>query len=183
MLINVNDIDDGDLRIRFEDTVDNFPVLTKIKNDGECDFISPITAQVRVSRITDLIEIEGNVETTVRMACGRCLNEYDRTLSNRYRLTYTKVLPESLRDSDQSDIELSLEDMGLIQFTGATINIRDALQEQIVMAIPQRPLCSRSCKGLCPKCGKNLNEGNCGCRKKSVTPLYEALKDFQVEKK
>ena len=183
MIININDINEGDLRVHFEDTADHFPVLAEMTMDGECKFMSPIITQARVFRVANLIEIEGNVETTVRLACGRCLNEYDVLLSNRYRLTYTKELPESLIDPDQSDIELTAEEMGLILFKGESIDIRDALQEQIVMAIPQRPLCSPSCKGLCPTCGKDLNEGDCGCRKESFGTLYDALKDFKVEKK
>ena len=181
MIINVDDIDEDELRVYFEETADNFPVLTKMVTADECVFITPIITQARVFRVTDLIEIEGSVETKVRMTCSRCLNEYDTQLSDLYRLTYTKELPKSLGDHDQSDIELSAEEMGLILFKGETIDLREALQEQIVMAIPQRPLCEKSCKGLCPNCGVNLNEGDCGCRKESFSSLADALKDFKIE--
>ena len=53
------------------------------------------------------------------------------------------------------------------------------LREQILLAVPLRVLCIEECKGLCPHCGKNLNEGQCSCAEPLEDPRWAALKDIR----
>ena len=51
-------------------------------------------------------------------------------------------------------------------------------EEELVLNLPSKNLCRKDCRGLCPKCGRNLNEGLCGCRSDTVDPRLEALRQL-----
>ena len=62
------------------------------------------------------------------------------------------------------------------------INLAGLLWEEFVLALPVRPLCKPDCKGLCPDCGKNLNEGSCSCVRDEGDPRLAALRGLKVKK-
>ena len=68
-------------------------------------------------------------------------------------------------------------------YAGKEIDLRPAVREQILLQIPAPPLCAEDCKGLCPRCGKDLNEAECGCDRAVMDPRWAALKGIQLEKK
>jgi uncharacterized protein len=68
-------------------------------------------------------------------------------------------------------------------YSGKEIDLSPAIREQILLQIPPPPLCADDCAGLCPRCGKDLNEGDCGCDRTAMDPRWAALKGVQLEKK
>ncbi len=68
-------------------------------------------------------------------------------------------------------------------YAGKELDLAPAVREQILLQIPPSPLCDELCKGLCPKCGKDLNEGECGCDRSVMDPRWAALKGIQLDKK
>ena len=75
---------------------------------------------------------------------------------------------------------MSAEEAGLIPYGGDEIDLLEGLQEQVVLSIPYRTLCRDTCKGLCPKCGTDLNQRDCQCREESRDPRFEALKHLKL---
>jgi uncharacterized protein len=67
-------------------------------------------------------------------------------------------------------------------YEGKEIDLAPALREQVLLSVPASPLCREDCKGLCPTCGKDLNEGECGCDRTAVDPRWAALKGIQLKK-
>jgi uncharacterized protein len=67
-------------------------------------------------------------------------------------------------------------------YEGKEIDLSPAVREQILLSVPASPLCGEECKGLCPSCGKDLNEGECGCDRTAVDPRWAALKGIQLKK-
>ena len=67
-------------------------------------------------------------------------------------------------------------------YQGKEIDLSPAVREQILLSVPAAPLCGEDCKGLCPKCGKDLNEGDCGCDRSVIDPRWAALKGIQLKK-
>ena len=61
------------------------------------------------------------------------------------------------------------------------IDLTEAVQEQILLSLPLRPLCREDCKGLCPGCGEDLNKGACGCSGKAVDPRLAVLGNLKLE--
>lgn len=181
MHIHIDQLKDKALWLEFEERPEIFPVLTNMIKKNECEFVSPIKTRLRAIRVGDIVEVEGSIETSVRLACGRCLNDFKTQLASRFALTYLRESPADTEKFDEKEIELKADDMGLIYFREEEINLLDGIQEQVVMALPLQPLCQESCKGLCPICGANLNEGSCDCARTPFNPKLAALQNIKLE--
>ena len=180
MEIHIDQLIDGELRLEFEEKPESFPVLAEMIKSGEFDFPAPVKTRLRAFRIGDIIEVEGIFETAVRLACGRCLKEFEIQLASQIALTYTCEHIENREDLSRDEIELSPEDAGLITFSGDRIDLREGVQEQVVMALPVRPLCREHCRGLCPQCGADLNNGDCSCDQAPRNTQFAALKNLKL---
>jgi uncharacterized protein len=180
VLICIDDIKDQGLSVEFEVKPEKFSILEDITHTAECVFHSPLKFKVRAIRIKEMVKIEGRLETRIRLTCSRCLEQFESPLVTNFVLTYAQEQPETTKINGGGGIELSAEEAGLIIFTGREIDLKKALQEQVVMSIPMRPLCSETCKGLCSRCGTNLNDGDCGCQKNSLSTKFVALKDLKL---
>ena len=180
MEIHIDQLIDSELRLKFNEKPESFPILAEMIKSGEIEFSAPVKTRLRVFQIGDIIEMEGVFETIARLACGRCLKEFETQLTSEIALTYTREILENREDLSRDEIELSPEDAGLITFSGDRIDLKEGVQEQVVMAIPVRPLCHEHCKGLCPQCGANLNNGDCGCDKTIRNTQFSALKKLKL---
>ena len=68
-------------------------------------------------------------------------------------------------------------------FTGDLIQTENELREAVMLDLPAQPLCSEQCQGLCPQCGKNLNEGACDCDKSAleISAWKSALQEIKLK--
>ena len=182
MYLRIEQIKNEGLYLEFEEQPDVFPVLSEMINQGECNFMAPIKTALRAIRIEDMIDVQGHLNTLVRLPCGRCLKEYETPLKSRFEITYAHRPPSALADEEQEEVEISAAETGLIYFEGEHINLQDGVQEQVILALPVRSLCSENCKGLCTSCGKDLNEGDCDCNRQPVDSRFAALKNLKLDK-
>jgi uncharacterized protein len=97
-----------------------------------------------------------------RAECARCLKPVEGVFSLDLEKTVATKDMLSVSDEDELDDYVIIED--------GFLDMDEPLREQIEMEFPVRFLCSDDCKGLCSKCGKNLNKGDCGCNKKEIDP-------------
>ena len=123
-----------------------------------------------------VIILSAQVEARVHTHCARCGRpvEYDKATPVDF------VLVRSLAngEDEQSD-ELFLVDSD-------TVELDDILIPELILDMEMTVLCREDCKGLCPKCGKNLNEGPCGCDLRQIDPrlaVLQKLLDQQKENK
>jgi uncharacterized protein len=103
-------------------------------------------------------------------------------LSGRFALTFVRELPKVTDEAGDEEVELNAEEMGLILFHGEEIDLGEAIAEQVIMALPMHPLCQEECRGLCPQCGTNLNETDCGCERPAFNVKFAALKNIKMDK-
>jgi uncharacterized protein len=183
LILHIEQIKDKDLFQDFEENAETFPVFSDMVQNRECEFLEPFKISVKAFRIRELFEVEGIFQTRLGMSCSRCLKDFDLPLESNFALTYTRELPDMMEASDEEEVELRVEEIGLIYFRGDEIDLRDGIQEQVVMAFPVRPLCAETCKGLCPKCGADLNQGDCGCKHAPITNKFAALKNLKLNKR
>jgi len=183
MYLRIEQIKEGGLTLEFEEKPEAFPVLSEMINNGECEFLAPLKTALRAMRIDDMIDVKGNISTVVRLSCGRCLKEYETALESRFELTYVRRLPGFEEDEPPDEVEITAAEMGLIYFEGENINLQDGIQEQVILALPVRALCSANCKGLCPICGSDLNAGDCGCSRQPLDDRFAVLKNLKLDDK
>jgi len=182
VFISVDDLKEAGLLLNLEEPLTAFPVLVEIAESGSCQFVGPVTIQAKVFQIHEMVEVEGRATVCAIFTCSRCLKEFEQSVSSDFVLTYCRELPQVEIDDDEEGAELSAEDMGLILFDGQEIDLSESIQEQLVMALPSRPVCDEKCKGLCPQCGVDLNLASCDCRPQDINLKMAALKDFKVKK-
>jgi uncharacterized metal-binding protein YceD (DUF177 family) len=118
--------------------------------------------------------------------CKRCLKPV--TLSEEMELVRTFVPAEQqkpAREHKSVEAEGSFEPALVDEETyqGKELDLTFAVREQILLSLPTAPLCAADCKGLCPKCGKDLNDGECGCDRAVLDPRWSALKGIQLDSK
>ncbi|MGB5421861.1 MAG: DUF177 domain-containing protein [Desulfobacterales bacterium] len=183
MRVNIDDIGDSGIGLTFEEGAESFPSLLELSRSGECVFLMPLTIGLRIRRIGQMFEADGRFETRVRLCCSRCLADYETPLAADFNLSFSREQPETGDLSRRAEIELGAEEIGLILFHGEEIDLRDAVQEEVLMAVPMKTLCRRECKGLCRQCGADLNQGDCGCERKIINPKFAVLKGLKLGKK
>ena len=148
MRIHLDQIKETGLQLSYVEPAESFSVLLELIQDEEVAFTKPIEAQLECVRISKLVKVDGDFKTAVRLTCDRCLNDFETGLQNTFTLTYTPDTSNA-SEEDEEEQELTIEDMGLIPFRGEEIDLRPGVQEQIVLALPVRAVCSKECKGLC----------------------------------
>jgi uncharacterized protein len=179
MRIHVADIPEEGTVLEMNAPSKHFPELTQLEEDGECRFLSDIYARLEIRKVAGIIEVEGKIETKTSATCSRCLATFEAPLRHHFAVDFTPELTEP--DAEQADIALSAEDLGLIYYSEDTLDFQDAIQEQVILSLPLRPLCREDCKGLCRSCGENLNEKDCGCGGSSaMDSRFAVLKNLKL---
>lgn len=135
---------------------------------------SQITGEVRFMRLEDGINAEiGNIETDVEFRCVKCTEKFIKKIKIPYA--------ERVFYFNKQGGDIDVFDTFYVDTKNMTIDMSDFIRQEIILHFPLIPVCSKSCKGLCPYCGKNLNEGPCGCKKKKKNP--EVQKPLSALKK
>ncbi len=80
-----------------------------------------------------------------------------------------------------SEWSTALDDADEELFDGKVINLQPIVREQVLLSLPMNAVCKEDCRGLCTKCGQNLNEKECGCDTSFVDPRLAVLKDIKVK--
>lgn len=130
----------------------------------DISFGSEIAVKGRIRNMSGYITLALHASVPFSTHCSRCWKEIDRT----FELDFTKqIADKKVLQNEDTDDYLLIED--------GTIDIDTPLLEAIMLEFPTVFLCKADCKGLCFKCGKDLNEGDCGCPKKEIDPRLEKL--------
>jgi uncharacterized protein len=181
LILHVEQLKEKEFAHEFEENPQVFPIIAEMIKNRECEFLKPLNIRLKAFRIRELFEVRGSFRTRMRLPCSRCLKDFDTPLASDFELTYTKEVPGLMDVFEDEDIELRVEEIGMIYFKGEEINLQQGIQEQVVMAFPLQPLCDKNCKGLCPKCGSDLNRGDCGCERETVSNKFAALKNLTID--
>ena len=180
MRIHMDQIGEDGLKINTTSPAEAFPALLEAAREEGLSFPAPIGMDLLVQRISSFVEVSGQLSATVRIPCARCLAPYDHALSVDFTATYTDVPPAD--EETDEEVELSPDLMDLFYFRGTELDIHEAVQEQILLSLPLQPLCREDCKGLCPRCGTDLNLGSCQCAGKTENSSFAALKHLKLVK-
>ena len=118
--------------------------------------------------------VKGHLAGSVATQCSRCAEDFELEVDTRFTL-YEEVPDEGDEDAGQALVR----DQG----DGLELNVQGLIWEQFLLALPQRALCDRNCKGLCPVCGRNLNQGACDCRAEAGDPRMAVFRSLNMDDK
>lgn len=117
-------------------------------------YTEPPSGDGEITNNADILTLRGRIRAAMRCRCDRCAREFDKTLD----LPVEARLATELEDEDDPDYYL---------LRGDELDIDDLLESVFILSMDQQMLCWEDCRGLCPRCGADLNEGDCGCRPES----------------
>lgn len=160
-----------------------FPELAKVGRQGDVFFPLGIEIEIALCRVDEIYRGEGTIKTQVELQCGRCLEMFMFPLEIDFSVNFQKV-SGMLGGSDEApEQEMEPEEADLIPFSGEGLDLTEVVQEQILMAIPVRPLCREDCLGLCPICGVDRNRYPCTCADKTLNPQWRILAGLKIDEK
>jgi uncharacterized protein len=127
---------------------------------------------LRAERDGDDVIVVGEIDFTVPVACGRCLEEFPV----RARAAVdVRLIP---RPPTGNRVELGSDDLDLDFYDHDEVNLSSLVESETALALPMKPLCREDCRGLCPVCGGNRNLVTCACPEPAPDPRLAVLKDL-----
>ena len=155
-------IDSPGASVPFSVSVD----LSDLRYGVSCPVSEPVVAQGVVRNTAGVLLMKGNVTTTIHGICDRCAAEFDRFID----FPIDVVLVTELSNEEN-------EDEWVFPLEGDSADLDDSVRTVFVLNLDSKLLCKDDCKGLCHRCGKNLNDGPCGCQKE-LDPRFAALRQL-----
>jgi uncharacterized protein len=140
----------------------------------------PVKGRVRVDRSGDYFLIRGEVRTTVSVCCVRCLA--DCLTEVNAEIYAVLVSADQMKAAVHDNLELTAEDMDVVIYGDDEFDTDPIIEDQILLSMPENPLCSEACAGLCPKCGVNRNLEQCECGPEKTGGAFSALAGFRPMK-
>jgi len=149
----------------------------RITSDSdEVTFDELVCGEITVTRMARAALVTGHAETTTALVCGRCLESYRQ----RLKVTFTEEFAlDAERESPPSG-ELNSKGFAVPLRPSAVLDVSDVIRQHLLLAVPMVPLCTPSCRGLCPYCGANWNRQTCTCREETIDPRLAPLRQFRV---
>ena len=139
--------------------------LSQVEFSGVCPLKKPVKLTGLVSNKASLVRLEAVISYEYDAPCDRCSTD----TATKYSVKVDKSLASSI-EGEESDTILLVPDMKL--------NLEEFLYSEAIVSLPMKHLCSENCKGICSKCGKNLNDGKCDCPEKEIDPRLAALAEL-----
>ena len=123
----------------------------------------------RITNIGGVLELKVSTSGSYVVLCSRCAKEINADLK--------KDFTEILVNSDTADYE---DKDDAVLFEGHSVDVSEIVTANILLSLPSVFLCSEDCRGLCHKCGADLNAEQCGCTDDETDPRWDALKNFVI---
>ena len=155
-------IDSPGASVSFSTSVD----LSDLRYGVSYPVTEPVKAEGMVRNTAGVMVMTGSITTCIHGTCDRCAAEFDREID----LPIDVVLVTELSNEDN-------EDEWVFPLEGDSADLDDIVRTVFVLNLDSKLLCKEDCKGLCHRCGTNLNHGPCTCQKE-LDPRFAALKQL-----
>ncbi|HBU69377.1 MAG TPA: hypothetical protein DEE98_03230 [Elusimicrobia bacterium] len=139
-------------RLRKLESIEQFIESFRCREIEESSKNQNLSVRYSAYIVDEQVIVNGSIQGTLELECGRCLENYALPVD----LPVSCVYPADLEEIDLSD----------------------ELRQTLILNLPNKYLCKDDCHGLCPKCGKNLNLGACGCLHDTGDVRWEKLRDI-----
>jgi uncharacterized protein len=141
--------------------------------DDSARLSGPITGKLRFRRTNQGILVDGPVEAVVELTCVRCLEPFTQRVAFRLEEEFyptVDVVTGIFLPAAENEMIFPID-------YNHQLDLREAIRQNLLLALPMQPLCKEDCAGLCPQCGKNLNAGPCNCQPPE-DERFSSLKDL-----
>lgn len=139
--------------------------MSKVDFSGVYPLKNPVEIKGSVTNKASLVELNADITYVFEAPCDRC----GTYTAKKHTLHIQKTLAPSI-EGEESDSIMLVPDMKL--------DLDELVYSEVIVSLPMKHLCNDDCKGICFKCGKNLNEGKCDCPEKEIDPRLSALAEL-----
>ncbi len=188
MLVNIDEIKEAGLDRAWDMTREQVDDAVRGDRAGyRARAAAHVTAHLEKVERRVLLEAHARAELT--FPCGRCLEAVSLGVPVDFELTLVPTdeyasddAPAGEGDAERAHVggSFDVESADEEPYTGKVIDLDPIVREQLLLALPSYPVCRDSCKGLCPVCGANLNDRDCGCDRHVPDPRWAALKNVKL---
>ncbi len=168
MKIIVSEIPEEGMDIELDETVTVESVKT----------VSPLHAVLKLTTTGSEVQVDGTLEGEVELLCSRCLNAYTMKVRSQVNVVYEPS--DTINREERHKLKSDELDIGF--YRDDTLDTDEVLAEQLLLNMPMKPLCSPECKGICPKCGADLNVSGCKCSGSEIDPRLKVLEQLLKKK-
>lgn len=137
--------------------------LNQNEND-DFQILGEVTLQGEIVNVGGSLELKADGCAKLERICDRC--------TEAYRTEFKYFIEERMKKIDAED---GVESSDVLLIEGSCIDLAELAYTGLCLNLPIKSLCSEECKGLCPVCGKNLNNQTCDCDNKSTDPRFDVL--------
>jgi uncharacterized protein len=176
MKISVDEIPQSPKEIRFSESIEELNEVYRRSRNREFSFPPVLAVELTYYRSGQDIVFHGRLTGELSARCGRCLEEFRFDLDQEFDLVLIPSPAKSVRRAE----ELRREDLGLSYYSTEEIDLSPLVAEQVLLALPTRPLCMEGCRGLCGRCGANLNKESCSCPADAGDPRMAIFRTLKV---
>ncbi len=172
MKIRVRDVGETAEEVEFEQPVSALSPAPQ--GDSAPDYECRDPARVRMThyRAGEDLFFDGSIDATVTGRCARCLEDFHFPVS----LDFHFLVARRDDETDGGDAE----DVDVTVYEGEEVDLRPLVCERILLSLPTTPLCGENCRGLCPRCGSNLNDNPCDCPASDGDPRMAIFRSLRV---
>ncbi|MEK7309098.1 MAG: DUF177 domain-containing protein [Nitrospirota bacterium] len=148
---------------------------------GDISLKKDVRVLFRASKFGNKVLVTGKITSEAELVCSRCLNNFPYPLEINFNTEYVPYFKFTGEDAKrpEDEHELTKDELDVSFYQGDEINIEGLIKEHLILAVPMKPLCKSDCRGLCLKCGENLNEISCDCSFEEIDPRLEPLKKLK----
>lgn len=163
MLLKVNHLKEG---------IHNFNIDEPVENVGlEEPFFDKVNVVLSLHKLHNQIILETRLKLKAHFDCDRCNASYDVQLNADYKMVYLFGRAAEREEDALNVVYLPID--------ASSIKLDDDIRDYAMLAIPMKKLCKEDCKGLCPTCGKNLNDGPCDCEFTNIDDRWISLQELK----
>jgi uncharacterized protein len=143
--------------------------------------------EAHLDRVSGRVLLRVRSRGDLTVPCGRCLAPTSVALPVDFNLT---LVPEEeqgpgrveeAEDHPRRRVAGSFAEADEEVYRGREVDLDPLVREQILLALPAYPLCREGCQGLCPVCGQNRNERECGCDRRVPDPRWSGLEKYRKQ--
>jgi uncharacterized protein len=160
-------LDRGEVRVR-----EQVPPDDPMWEGAKIELAAPLEVDLTARSVGDGVLARGRLRTTVRLACRRCLVSVEQPVDESVDMLFDTLGP----DEEEAEGEVYP-----LPARGDELDLREAVREQLLLRAPEFALCSEECRGLCPSCGTDLNQGQCDCVPQAAPSPWDALKNVTFD--
>ncbi len=152
-------INGASLDVRFDEAIAELNNL-----ESGFDFKDAVKFEGVLTNASGVLKLNGSLKASYSTKCSRCVKD----IEDNFEL---KIREDIIEGSETADVDA-------YTYNDNYILLDSILKDNIILNLPVKKVCDDNCKGLCPRCGTNLNEKTCDCKDDYINPQMEALKKF-----